>query len=131
MSYHRGKYYVWAGADGIHLWAADGEDSWRDSGWAEGIKRWKTKRGEKPSGVRFPETVMDEFVVMRFAELIDEKKLASTIRRAIKGKLGNYGELSLRRHAKAVLQKLKSVKPYIAPEQKKPDVRRKSRARSQ
>ncbi len=131
MSYHRGKYYVWAGLDGIHLWAADGEDSWKDSGWAEGVKHWKVKRGQKASGVRLPETVMDEFVVMRFAELIDEKKLVATIRRAIKGKLGNYGEVSLRRHAKTILRKLKAVKPCVAIKQKKRNLRRKNRARPQ
>ena len=111
MSYLRGKHYVWSGADGVHLWAADGEDSWKDSGWATGVKKWKLKRGEKPSGVCLPESVLDEFVVMRFAQLLDEKKLGSTIRRVTKGKLGNFGEVSLRHHAKELLRRLRTLKP--------------------
>lgn len=111
MSYLRGKYYLWSGSDGVHLWAADGEDSWRESGWAVSAKQWKLKRGQKPGGVRLPESVLDEFVVMRFAELIDERKLTSTIRRVTKGKLGNFGEISLRRHANELLRRLRTLKP--------------------
>jgi hypothetical protein len=110
MSYMRGKYYIWEGADGVHLWAADGEDGWKDSGWADSVKKEKLKRGEKPSGVRLPTAVLDEFVVMRFAELIDERKLASTIRCATKGKGGNVGEWSLRYHAKELLRRLRTLK---------------------
>ena len=114
MSYLRGKYYIWSGTDDVHLWAADGEDSWKDSVWATGVKKWKLKRGQKPSGVCLPESVLDEFVVMRFAELIDEKKLISTIRRVTKGKPGNVGEWSLRFHAKELLRHLRTLKPRPA-----------------
>ena len=111
MSYLRGQYYVWTGSDGVHLWAADGEDSWKDSVWAESARKRKVKRGQKPSGVRLPESTLDEFVVMRFAELIDERKFVSTIRRVIKGKPGNVGEASLRLHAKELLSRLRTLKP--------------------
>jgi hypothetical protein len=111
MSYLRGKHYLWSGSDGVHLWAADGEDSWKDSVWATGVKKWKLKRGQKPSGVCLPESVLDELVVMRFAELIDERKLVSTIRRVTKGKLGNFGEVSLRFHARELLRRLRTLKP--------------------
>ena len=107
MSYLRGKYYIWSGSDGVHLWAADGEDSWKDSVWAESAKKWKVKRGQEPSGVRLPESTLDEFVVMRF----DERKLVSTIRRVIKGKPGNVGKASLRLHAKELLRRLRTLKP--------------------
>ena len=109
MSYMRGKYYIWEGSDGVHLWAADGEDLWKDSGWAESVKKQKLKRGAKPSGVRMPASVLDEFVVMRFAELIDEGKLVSTIRRVTKGKPGNVGEWSLRAHANELLRRLRTL----------------------
>src|SRR5256885_1220549 len=81
VSYMRGKYYLWTGSDGVHLWAFDGEDGWKNSGWGLSVKDWKTKRGQKPGGVRIPEPVLDEYVVMRFAELLDERKVAATIRR--------------------------------------------------
>ena len=112
MSYLRGKYYIWESSEGIHLWAADGEDHWKDSVWATGVKHWKLKRGQTPSGVRLPVSVLDEFVVMRFAELIDEKKLVPTIRRVTKGKPGNVGEWSLRFHAKGLLRRLRTLKPH-------------------
>jgi hypothetical protein len=110
MSYMRGKYYIWESSDGVHLWAANGEDHWKDSVWAESVKKLKFKRGEKSSGVRLPTSVLDEFVVMRFAELIDEGKLAPTIRRVTKGKTGNVGEWSLHAHAKELLRRLRTLK---------------------
>lgn len=111
MSYLRGKHYIWSGTDDVHLWAADGEDSWKDSVWATGVKKWKLKRGQKPSGVCFPEAVLDEFVVMRLAELIDERKLATTINRVLKNGPGNFGASSLRTHGKELLRRLKAIKP--------------------
>ena len=50
----RGRYYLWAGSDGVHLWAFDGEDGWKDTGWGVSVKYWKPKRGQKPTGVRLP-----------------------------------------------------------------------------
>src|SRR5690349_11866282 len=104
MSYMRGKYYLWTGSDGVHLWAFDGEDGWKHSGWAESVKHWKPKRGQKPSGVCIPEEILDEFVVMRFAELIDERKVLKTIRRGLKN--GNFGAYSLKYQAKQLLARI-------------------------
>jgi hypothetical protein len=111
MSYMRGKYYLWKGGDGVHLWAYDGEDHWKDSGWAEGLKPSKAKRGRKPSGVCIPRDVLDEFVVMRFAELIDERKVRRTIRNALKKWRGNGGAVSVTRHGKQIIGALRSIKP--------------------
>ena len=111
MSYMRGKYYVWTGSDGVHLWAFDGEDGWKDSGWAVSVKHWKPKRGQKPSGVRIPEPILDEYVVMRFAELVDERTVTATIRRASKKWRGNGGALSLIYHGKAIISRIGSLKP--------------------
>ena len=113
MAYLRGKYYVWSGGDGVHVWAAGGNDGWKDSIWAHGLKQcadqWRLEPGQKPSGVVFPEKVLDEFVVMRLAELIDEGKLEKTILRVVKPKVGNFGEASLRRHAKQILSALRRI----------------------
>ena len=111
MSYLRGKYYVWSGSDGVHLWAFDGEDGWKDTGWGVAVKEWKTKRGQGPSGVCLPEPVLDEFVVMRLAELVDEGKVSGTIRRALKKWAGNGGALSLAYHAEAIIRRIGSMKP--------------------
>ena len=111
MSYMRGKYYLWTGSDGVHLWAFDGEDGWKDCGWAESVKHWKPKRGQTPSGVRIPEPILDEYVVMRLAELIDERIVAATIRRASKKWRGNGGAISLAFHGKAIIAQIRSLKP--------------------
>ena len=60
MSYMRGNYCIWVSSDGVHLWAADGEDHWKNSVWATGLEKRKLKRSEKPSGVRLPISVLDE-----------------------------------------------------------------------
>ena len=73
----------------------------KDTGWGVAVKEWKTKRGQGPSGVCLPEPVLDEFVVMRLAELVDEGKVSGTIRRALKKWAGNGGALSLAYHAEA------------------------------
>ncbi|MEY2427652.1 MAG: hypothetical protein QOJ40_537 [Verrucomicrobiota bacterium] len=111
MSYMRGKYYLWTGSDGVHLWAFDGEDGWKDCGWAESVKSWKPKRGQKPSGVCIPEPVLDEYVAMRFAELVDGRKVTATIRRASKNWRGNAGAISLLHHGKAIVARIGSLKP--------------------
>ena len=111
MSYLRGKYYFWKGSDGVHLWAFDGEDGWKDSVWAEAFKNSKRVRKQKPAGVCLPEPILDEFVVMRFAELIDERKLIATCRRALKKWRGNGGAISLSSHAKQIVAQMSSVKP--------------------
>lgn len=105
----RGKYYLWTGGDGVHLWAFDGEDGWKHSGWAESVKDWRAKRGQKPGGVCIPEEVMDEFAVMRFAELIDEGKVLKSIRRGVKN--GNFGSYSLKYHSKQLIARISSMKP--------------------
>jgi len=108
MSYMRGKYYLWSDSERLHLWAFDGEDHWKDSGWAESVKDWKPQRGQKPSGVCIPEEIMDEFAVMRFAELIDERKVLKTIRRGLKN--GNFGAHSLKYHAKQLIARIGPLK---------------------
>jgi hypothetical protein len=110
MSYMRGKYYLWSGADGVHLWAFDGDDGWSDSGWGASVKQWKRKH-QKPSGVRIPEPVLDEYVVMRFAELVDEGKVKATIRRASNNWRGNGGAISLLSHGRTLIARVGSMKP--------------------
>ena len=48
---------------------------------------------------------------MRFAELVDERKVKATIRRAAKEWRGNGGALSLRYHGKALIARIGSLKP--------------------
>src|SRR6266699_2870381 len=60
---------------------------------------------------RIPDPVLDEDVVMRFAELVDERKLPATIRQAAKKWRGNDGAISLLYHRKAIIARIGSLKP--------------------
>jgi hypothetical protein len=55
--------------------------------------------------------MLDEFVVMRFPELVDERKAAATIRRASKKWRGNGGAISLAYHGKAIIARIGLLKP--------------------
>ena len=61
--------------------------------------------------MRIPEAVLDEYVVMRFAELVDERKVAATMRRASMKWRGNGGAISLLYHGKAIIARIGSLKP--------------------
>lgn len=109
MSYMRGDFYLWSDGERLHLWAANGHDSWDDSIWAHGVRNDRTGAGTRASGVALPLHVVDEFVAMRLAEIIDDKRLAAVIDRAVAVCGGNGGCHSLTAKAaalKAVLTKL-------------------------
>ena len=100
MSYQRGDTYIWAGGDGrVHVWVADGDDGWRDSIWAAGEDGRRHSGREHASGVGVPETNMDELVVMRFAELLQDGELSAAIDRAVEHHTGNVGCIALARRA--------------------------------
>ena len=86
MSYSRGANYIWSGTDGrVHLWIADGEDNWAECGWNEGNPH------PRPGGVSVAQDVMDEYVVMRFAELLRARQVGPTVDRAVAKYAGNGG----------------------------------------
>ena len=92
MSYMRGDYYLWSdGKEVLHIWVADGYDGWDEAIWAadEGGKRHEERA--KASGVGIPEKVMDEFVVMRLAQMVEENLVEDAIDRAIENYGGNFG----------------------------------------
>ena len=105
MSYLRGKTYIWSDGERFHVWVADGEDSWNESVWAEG----NNKDGEVcPGGVSILEHSLDEFTVMRFAELIDNGLLDSAIDRALNNWKGNFGCMALERNAVTIKSAFKN-----------------------
>ena len=90
MSYTRGDHYIWAGTDGrVHLWVADGEDNWAECGWNEGNPH------PRPGGVGVLQDVMDEYVVMRFAELVRERQVQAAVDRALARHTDNGGCVAL------------------------------------
>lgn len=106
MSYLRGDYYFWVDAtDHIHLWARHGYDGWDDSGWATPRKGTASStRQTDDSGVAIPCSVMDSFVVMRFAELLESGLVGSAIDRTLSpgNGGGNCGGAALTRQAGAL-----------------------------
>jgi hypothetical protein len=105
MSYMQGDNYIWHDGENLHLWVADGKDGWDQSVWYTGITGKELSdedegdSDERASGVMIPESVLDEFVVMRFAEMIQERKTRKAVQRAISKWSGNGGCLALKKCA--------------------------------
>jgi hypothetical protein len=90
----------------LYLWVADGKDGWDQSVWYAGVTG-KEPNGEeesdpdvKASGVKMPESLLDEFVVMRMAEMLQEGKARKAVECAISKWSGNEGRLALSKCAK-------------------------------
>jgi hypothetical protein len=97
MAYMRGDYYLWTDSgkdDGwLHIWVREGYDYWDISGWAchDGPDENPT-RGEdfqNASGTRIPLRVIDDFVIMRLAQLINEGRVEEAIDRALPNARGS------------------------------------------
>ena len=112
----RGDYYLWAdGGDVLHIWAADGYDEWDESCWVDG----RCEAGQKPSGVGIPEKVLDELVIMRLAQIIEEGLVDEAIDRAVSNQGGNYGCDTLSHNAgklKEVLKQIEITSSFRVPE---------------
>lgn len=110
MAYMRGDYYIWSDAeDRIHLWIKDGYDHWDACYEAEDGARLAGY--ENASGVSLPEEVMDEFVVMRLAELIANGTVGAAIDRAIdpNGRGGNFGGMILQENGETLKRILSQI----------------------
>lgn len=94
MAYLRGDQYVWDDGERLHIWVADGYDGWDESGWAVDEDGQRRSDAMNASGVSIPMEIMDEYVVMRLAQLLREGKLHETIAPAIEDQ--NFGANALR-----------------------------------
>jgi hypothetical protein len=105
MSYMRGRHYLWDDGNRLHLWVADGYDGWEESVWAEhfaGVAPADDSEGSRPSGVAIGQGAMDEYVVMRLAELVQEGLVVAAIDRALTKHRGNGGCQALDRTAASI-----------------------------
>jgi hypothetical protein len=93
MAYMRGDYYVWNSSSGdedwLHIWSANGYDGWDQSGWACDEEGNRDAGRENASGVSLPLRVMDDFVMMRLAQLIYEGQVEEAIERALPNARGS------------------------------------------
>ena len=111
MAYIRGANYIWHDGERVHVWAADGLDNWQDSGWIEDARSLDTARPTDggPSGVAVSQEVADLYVVLRFAELMKQRRVREIVERAISDCGGNGGSLALRELAPALLRSVDSL----------------------
>jgi hypothetical protein len=118
MAYLRGENYIWGDGERVHLWAADGLDNWQDSVWLEGVRSEVRERENQagPSGVALSRDVADLYVVMRFAELVQERRVREIGERAVSAYGANTGCLTLRGLAPELLR---SVEALTAPDEQR------------
>ena len=110
MSYMRGDYYLWNdGADVLHIWAADGYDGWDEAIWAIDEEGTRHKGRLNASGVGIPERKMDEFVMMRLSEMIEDGLVEEAIDRALESYSGNFGCEALSQTAESLKAALRQV----------------------
>lgn len=88
VSYTRGRPYIWSDGRDVHIWSDQGDDGWRESGWAHGLQAGA-------SGVGLSVGALDEFVLMRLAELIRDGGVCRAAERAMAHHRGNGGCVAL------------------------------------
>lgn len=101
MAYMRGNYYLWSDADNLYIWVADGYDSWDEADWALDKDGKRSADRLNASGVSIAEKVMDAFVMMRLAQMLDEGTTGEAIDRAIGEYGGNIGSTMLVKNAES------------------------------
>ncbi len=110
MAYMRGNYYLWSDGERLHIWMADGYDSWDEAGWALDNDGKRSADRLNASGVSIPEKVMDAFVMMRLAQMLDEGTTGGAIDRAISEYGGNFGSTMLAKNAQKIKAALAQIK---------------------
>jgi hypothetical protein len=109
MSYMRGDNYIWSDGERLHIWVADGYDGWDAAIWAIDEREKRHEDRVNASGVGIPEEVMDEFVMMRLAQIVEEGLVDGVIARAVARSSGNFGCAALMKKSeqlKAVLRQI-------------------------
>ena len=112
MSYIRGSNYIFAdNEDRLHIWVADGEDNWEISGWGKNpnTNEWR-EEFSAPSGVSIPQSIIDQYVIMRFAEILEASKLSVMIDSTLKECGDNFNCTSLIKYHEQ-LKKLTITEP--------------------
>ena len=104
MAYIRGDHYIWSDGERLHVWMFDGADGWEESGWATDLDGRRGANRATASGTSIPQSVMDEYVMMRVVELVDEGLIGGTIQRALRH--GNFGGQSLAKRAESIVNAL-------------------------
>jgi hypothetical protein len=106
----RGDNYIWSDGSGVHFWSANGRDYWEVTGWHvdddEHIREeHQDEKGEvTASGVYLPNDIVDQFVLMRFAELFEEGRFPEVLKMLQEGHFNPYHKEQAARLGKVVEQ---------------------------
>ncbi len=112
MAYFRGENYIWSDGDDLHLWVREGLDQWNNVGWCFDENE---QTYPNASGVAVPENFINQFVMMRLAEILvhsTPEQVEKLIDEACA--VGNFGSDCLKRNIqtlKAVLMSLRLEEP--------------------
>ena len=90
----------------------DGLDNWQESGWIEDVQSKTTEGGDEevgPSGVALNQAVADLYVVMRFAELVQQRRVREIAERAVSEYGRNGGCLALRAIAPSLIRSVEDL----------------------
>ena len=100
MAYLCGSTYIWSDGERVHLWSQDGLDHWQD-----------TEFGQHPeaSGVALREAITDQFVCMRFAQLIAGGRLEAAVRDTLEAAKGNVACEALTKLGPAILEHFRGI----------------------
>src|SRR5215210_4356925 len=102
MSYLRGDNYIWSDGERLHVWVADGYDGWDQAVWAADDSEKRREDRVNASGVGILEGVMDEFVMMRLAQMLQDGLVKDAIDRAVARGGGNFGCEALAKNREAL-----------------------------
>lgn len=121
MAYMRGRIYLWHDSSGLHLWNSNGNDGWDDSLWACNEEDGSRHPGyENAGGVSIPQETMDEYVMMRLAQIVERGQVAETLERAVSKWMGNGGCQELKKQAAALESALANMHPPAETEDSAP-----------
>ena len=101
MAYTKGDPYIWSDGEKLHLWSVSGNDGWSE---IEGYFD-----NPAASGVAISQAVVDEFAVMRFAEIVKSGELSGVVARALLKWGENVGGLALSQVAKGLLDAMSGL----------------------
>jgi hypothetical protein len=107
MAYLRGDNYFWSDGEALHIWSAQGRDHWDSFVWAESFQN---DPANTASGLKIPEEVINAFVMMRVAELVENGLVEASIQNALAIGKANFGCESLVKNSKWIASALHTIR---------------------
>lgn len=119
MAYIKGDEYIWTGvaadeegneSEYAHFWTALNREDVSDWG-----RRYFDENGDDMAGgVAFSQEVIDQFVMMRFAEIVRNGNAEEVIERA--AQVDNFGAMCLRNNRTQIIESVRQMRLESVPE---------------